>query len=473
MSSAETIIEQFNAAGQGQVFAHWDFLSPEEQDALIGQASSIDLEEIAVLAESLGQDQKEQDLSGLKPAPYIHRPENGGDSKDWKEAAKIGNESLAAGKVAFFTVAGGQGTRLGFDGPKGTFPITPVMNNTLFQVFSDKVYRAQELAGCRLHWFIMTSLLNHADTVKFFEENQYFRLEEDQVHFFSQGLMPALSPEGKILLETESKISMTPDGHGGALRALVKSGSIEFMEKEGIEALSYFQVDNPLVHIADPDFLGFHFKSQSEMSSKMVAKAYAGEKVGHFCMLNDKLTVIEYSDIPYEVAREKDDQGELLYKAGSVAIHILDRDFIKRVGSGESDEFKLPFHKAFKKIKVLGSDGESAKPDKENGYKMEMFVFDALPLAKNPVIIEALRADEFSPVKNAEGVDSPETCKADQMRQWTGWLESVGLDLILDETGLPMTTFEVRPVYAASKQEFVKKWEESDPKPIIQENTVL
>ncbi len=473
MSDELNIMEQFKNFGQGHVFDHWEFLSEEEQVLLLEQADSIDLSEIHSLCEGLDAESESLDLSNLNPANYIKRPENGGDLNEWKDSFKIGNKALIEGKVAFFTVAGGQGTRLGFDGPKGTFPITPVQHNTLFQVFSDKVFRAQELAGKKLHWFIMTSLLNHEETVQFFTKNDFFRLDKDQVHFFSQGLMPALSPEGKILMEAKGLISMTPDGHGGALRALVKSGSVEFMEQEGIEIISYFQVDNPLVHIADPEFIGFHANAGSEMSSKMVVKAYAGEKVGHFCSLEDVLTVIEYSDMPYELARQKDDEGDLLYKSGSVAIHILDREFIKRIGSGSDDACKLPFHKAFKKIKVLGTDGESAKPDEENGYKMEMFVFDALPLAKNPIIIEALRADEFSPVKNAKGVDSADTCKEDQLRQWAGWLESVGIDLILDETGLPMTNFEVRPVYAASKHEFLNKWEESDPKPIIQENTVL
>jgi UDP-N-acetylglucosamine/UDP-N-acetylgalactosamine diphosphorylase len=421
----------------------------------------------------LNEEQAPLDLSGLKPAPYIKRPENGGPEEEWVLAISTGDEALRAGKVAFFTVAGGQGTRLGFDGPKGTFPITPVQNNTLFQVFSDKIFNAQERAGVKLHWFIMTSKLNHEETIKFFEGHEYFRLDKDQVHFFSQGLMPALSPDGKILMETMSQISMTPDGHGGALRALVKSGSVAFMEEQGIEALSYFQVDNPLVHVADPAFIGFHLMKESEMSSKMVSKAYAGEKVGHFCLLNDKATVIEYSDMPSELARLKDEEGELLYKAGSVAIHILSRDFIKRVGSGESEDCKLPFHKAFKKIQVVNEDGITVKPEKENGYKMEMFVFDALPMAKNPVILEALRADEFSPVKNASGVDSAETCKDDQLRQWAGWLEAVGYDMILDETGLPMTTFEIRPVFACSKEEFQEKWEKSKPKPIIQEKAVL
>jgi UDP-N-acetylglucosamine/UDP-N-acetylgalactosamine diphosphorylase len=318
----------------------------------------------------------------------------------------------------------------------------------------------------------MTSAINHDMTVTAFEENDYFGLSTSQVMFFSQGRMPAVDPDGKILLAEKDAIAMSPDGHGGSLRALVRSGAVARMKEQGIEAISYFQVDNPLVRVIDPAFIGFHVKAGSEMSSKMIPKAYPGEKVGHFCVQNGRTVVVEYSDMPAEMQEQRNDQGELRFIAGSIAIHVLDVDFVQRVGGGES-EAALPFHRADKKIKTLDASGERISPDKPNGIKFEMFVFDALPFARNPVIIETLREEDFSPVKNAEGLDSPETCRKDQVRQWTRWLKVAGHELPVDDSGLPDITFEISPLFADSEADFVLKWQSLVRKPAIEEGTIL
>src|SRR6185503_1892057 len=253
-------------------------------------------------------------------------PRNGGDAGAWDKAKAVGEEALRAGRVAAFTVAGGQGTRLGYDGPKGTFPVTPLKQKPLFQVFAEKIRAAGTRYGRPLHWFIMTSQANHEATEAFFAEHRHFGLEPGRVHFFRQGRMPAVNFEGKILLETKSSIALSPDGHGGSLRALDRSGSLDLMRREGIDTLSYFQVDNPLVRCIDPAFIGWHLVRSSEMSSKMVPKAYAEEKVGHFCTQHGKTVVIEYSDLPMAMQRETDAKGGLRYIAGSIAIHLLDRE---------------------------------------------------------------------------------------------------------------------------------------------------
>ncbi len=465
--SNPTLIEEFERAGQGHVFAFYNELAPAARQALLAEATEIDLAEVAELTRTLLAKGASTglDLVGLAPAPYERRPENGGDSSAWASAKMAGEAALRAGRVAAFTVAGGQGTRLGYDGPKGTFPVTPIKRKTLFQVFAEKIRAAGVRYGRPLHWFIMTSHANHVATETFFKDHGYFGLAPTQVHFFRQGRMPAVTPEGKILLETKGSIAMSPDGHGGSLRALDRSGALDLMEKEGIDILSYFQVDNPLVRGIDPTFIGWHVLRGSEMSSKMVAKAYAGEKVGHFCAQNGRTVVIEYSDLPKSYQEEVDPAtGVLRYIAGSIAIHVLDTKFIRRMARGSDS---LPFHRADKKIPTIDASGNPVKPDKANGVKFEMFVFDALPFARNPVVIETRREDDFSPVKNAEGLDSPKTCSDDQLRQFVRWFATNGAAVPADATGLPPFAIEVSPLFGYDEDSFAEAWSKISPKPAV------
>ncbi|MGE9290669.1 MAG: UTP--glucose-1-phosphate uridylyltransferase [Puniceicoccales bacterium] len=451
----DKIRSEYESAGQDQVFRFWDRLDDAQKQKLAAQLAEVDLAEIQRLVDTLvkGSGESKTDFASLEPAPYIPLPSEGGDVSRWGEARKAGEEALRAGRVAAFTVAGGQGTRLGYDGPKGTFPVTPVRNATLFQVFAEKILAASQTYGVSIPWFIMTSRINHEATVQFFNENDFFGLQEEDVVFFSQGMMPAVDFEGKLILESPDSLALSPDGHGGSLRALVRSGATAKMKERGIDIISYFQVDNPLVQAIDPTFVGFHVLEGSEMSSKMIPKAYAGEKVGHFTILEEKLTVIEYSDLPVELAEQQDDEGRLRFRAGSIAIHIISRDFVERMGGGEGG---LPMHRADKKIGVADENGETKKPDEPNGVKFEMFVFDALPEAKAPIVIETARDEDFSPVKNAEGLDSPETCRRDLLRQYVRWLKDVGVGVPADEEGVPDRVFEITPLRGFDRESFAR-----------------
>ena len=314
MSTAHPLIAQYERAGQAQVFAFFDRLAPDAQARLLAEAAEVDLAEVERLYRSLvagGGAAAGVNLAGLAPAPYEPLVANDGDAAAWKQAKVAGEAALRAGRVAAFTVAGGQGTRLGYDGPKGTFPVTPVTDKSLFQVFAEKLLAAGQRYGQPLHWFIMTSHQNHAATEAFFKDNNFFGIDAARVHFFRQGRMPAVGFDGKILLETTGSLALSPDGHGGSLRALDRSGALDLMEREGIDTLSYFQVDNPLVRVIDPAFIGWHLLRGSEMSSKMVPKAYAEEKLGHFCAQNGQLVVVEYSDLPMAMQRETDANGQL------------------------------------------------------------------------------------------------------------------------------------------------------------------
>ena len=467
------LIESFRRAGQGQVFAFFDRLAADDQARLLSEAAEIDLGEVDRLVRTLvlGGESRAVDLEGLAPAPYEHLPASGGDPASWSEARAAGESALRQGRVAAFTVAGGQGTRLGYEGPKGTFPVTPVRHRSLFQVFAWKILAAGRRYGRPLHWFIMTSHQNHAQTEAFFEENRHFGLDRARIHFFRQGRMPAVDFSGKILLESQGAIALSPDGHGGSLRALERSGALDLLASERIDTLSYFQVDNPLVRCVDPAFLGWHLVRGSEMSSKMVPKAYPEEKLGHFCVRRGELVVIEYSDLPVQLQAERDPAtGGLRYEAGSIAIHAIDREFVRRMARGADG---LPFHRADKKIATVDAEGREVRPEKANGVKFELFVFDALPSAKDPIVVETRRADDFSPVKNAEGVDSPATSRADQLRLFARWLRSAGAQVPTDATGLPGVSLEVSPLFACDEESFAEGWSRLDPKPAVADGLCL
>jgi UDP-N-acetylglucosamine/UDP-N-acetylgalactosamine diphosphorylase len=466
----------FERAGQGKVFQFWDKLTPAEQTSLCAQAAKIDLTEISRLVEThlRGSAKAACDFSTLRPAPSIARPENGGDPAQWARARTRGELALREGTVACFTVAGGQGTRLGFDGPKGAFPVTPVRAHSLFQVFAEKLLAAGQRYGHTPPWLIMTSPANHAATVDFFEEHKFFGLEAARVIFFPQGTMPAVDFDGKIMLEAPARIALSPDGHGGSLRALARSGALDVLHDFGVSTLSYFQVDNPLVRCTDPEFIGFHLETGSEMSTKMIPKRDAGEKIGHLCLdPQGRVLVVEYSDMPRELCEQLEPNGQLRFRAGSIGIHVLDTEFIARLGSGNSAAFRLPFHRADKKVATVDAGGKAVQPDRPNGVKFEMFVFDALPFARQATIVETNRADDFSPVKNATGVDSVESCRDDQLRQFARWLKAAGANIPVDATERPTFTFEISPLFGDDAARVAARWAALTSKPKLAEGLVL
>ena len=475
-TTAAAVRAAFARAGQGQVFQFWEQLNPHEQAALIAEAAQLDLAEISRLVEAhlRAGSQTPADYSQFRPAPSLLRPEHGGDPAQWAQAKMRGEEALRGGRVACFTVAGGQGTRLGFNGPKGAFPVTPVRGHSLFQVFAEKILLSGRRYGPTPPWLIMTSPANHEATQKFFAEHKFFGLDRARVHFFPQGTMPAVDFPGKILLEAPGRIALSPDGHGGALRALVRSGAVETLRAAGVDIVSYFQVDNPLVRCVDPEFIGFHLESRSEMSTKMVPKRGAGEKVGNLCLdAQGRVTVVEYSDLPRELAGQREANGQLRFLAGSIGIHILDREFIERIGAGRDAAHRLPFHRADKKITTVDAAGQPVQPNQPNGVKFEMFVFDALPFAERAIIIETNRADDFSPVKNASGVDSAESCRDDQLRQFARWLNAADATVPVDDTGKPSFALEISPLFGDDAPSVAARWAELSPKPKLAEGLVL
>ena len=448
--SIESIRQRLESIGQAQVLRFWDELDDAGKSKLEAQLAALDLDALPALIDGYVRNKPRIELpASIEPAKAYPRTS---DEGLYPKALARGHELLRQGKVAAFLVAGGQGTRLGYDGPKGEYPVTPIKKKPLFQVFAEQLMAHGRDAGKPIPWYIMTSDINDAPTRAFFEKSDYFGYDKSLVRFFPQGMMPAFNMDGTLLLGAKDSLALSPDGHGGSLRALRKSGALDDMKARGVEHLSYFQVDNPIVHTIDPLFLGLHDLTGSEMSSKTIGKAHALEKVGNFCVGDGKVQVIEYSDLPESLAQQTNPDGTRAFDAGSIAIHAISVAFIDRLTAPGSD-LNLIWHRAEKKVAFVDEQGNTIKPDSTNAVKLEQFVFDAIPLGNSPMIYTTAREEEFSPVKNAEGADSPATCHRDQVRRYARWLEAAGLSIPRKEDGEPDCTIEISPMYATSESQ--------------------
>ena len=439
-------------AGQDHVFRFWGDLPEEGRRRLLAQLAEVDFEELAELIDLHVTHRRPPELPpDLEPAPFIPLPTTHAERSRRDAMRQKGEELLAASKVAPMVVAGGQGTRLGYEGPKGAFPIGPVSGRTLFDVFAEAIHAARRSYSVSIPWYIMTSRANDLATRDLFEAHNFFDLPRPDVKFFMQGMIPAVDLQGKLIMSARDQLTWSPDGHGGSIRALARTGTLADMASRGIEHISYFQVDNPLVPPLDPVFIGHHADAASDMSSKMARKREPKEKLGAFCLSGGRLHVIEYSDLPDKLAEARNPDGRLRFEAGSIAIHILSRAFVERLGAGR--RFALPFHRAEKKIPHLDERGNLVSPTRPNGIKFETFVFDALPMAANPIVLEIDRTVEFSPVKNAVGLDSPATAQRDMIRLAAQWLEEAGVEVPRQPDGTPTYKVEVSPLAARNVEE--------------------
>lgn len=444
---------RLDAVGQAHLLTFLNRLDTAGQRALVKQLDALNLEALPGLIEKYVRAKPGFAPGGeILPAPYY--PQNpDSPAHRWDRAAmkRAGEELLKAGQVAAFTVAGGQGTRLGYDGPKGQYPAGAVTKKPLFQCLAEWILAASRRYGKPIPWYIMTSPLNHEATGNYLRMHKWFGLAEKDVMLFQQGEMPSMDMKtGKVLLAEPGVVATNPDGHGGSLLALWRSGAIADMRTRGVKHISYVQVDNPLARAIDPVFLGLHAAapdSSAEMSSKMVAKTDPGERVGVFAKVGGKAAVIEYSDLPKELAEARNADHTLKFNAGSIAIHVIGVEFVAKLN--QSGDFALPFHRAEKKVAYTDlEDGRRVEPLQANAVKLEAFVFDALPLCKSSIVYETDRIDEFAPIKNAEGADSPRTCAEIQTERAARWLEKAGVEVPRDDSGKPTCTLEISPLTA-------------------------
>ena len=427
--------------GQQHVLAFWEQLSAAEQRELGDQVRQLDLPLVSSLVAKLpGRVCEETDWASIAAA--AEPPAAVRDSQDPAGVRAAGEAALRAGRVGMILVAGGQGSRLGFDHPKGLFKIGPVSGRTLFQVLIDRLRAVGRRYGISIPLYLMTSPATHDETVEYFRRNDRCGLAETDLEIFCQGVMPAVDAQsGRLLRQTRSSLALSPDGHGGMLAAFDRSGCLQRARQRGIELLFYGQVDNPLLQVCDPALLGCHLASEAELTTQVVRKDEPEEKVGNVVRIDGRTRIIEYSDLPADVAAVRNPDGSLRLWAGSIAVHIFDLAFLARMAK-ESEH--LPFHQALKKVEHVGDDGQVVQPDHPNAIKFERFIFDLLPAARRAAVVEAAKEAAFAPVKNADGAatDTPSTARQAMVNRDAELLISAGVQLAAG------TTVEVNPLWA-------------------------
>ncbi|KAJ5895559.1 hypothetical protein N7495_007250 [Penicillium taxi] len=468
--SAEEIQQlrkKYTDAGQGQVFAFVDELSTVEKSQLFHQLSNFDPIRINELADkALNPPKTEETAITVEPLPEVATASildsDPTDIQKWYDA---GLKEVAENHVAVVLMAGGQGTRLGSSAPKGCFDIGLLSEKSLFQLMAERIAKLQELAA-KAHgaakvvipWYVMTSGPTRKPTEEFFEKHNYFGLLKENVFIFEQGVLPCISNDGKILLESKGKVAVAPDGNGGIYLALVTSGAREDMHRRGIKHIHSYGVDNCLVKVADPVFIGFSASKDVDIATKVVRKRNATESVGLIVQKNGKPDVVEYSEIDKETAEAKDPKQPdvLKFRAANIVNHYYSFRFFESL---ETLMHKLPHHVARKKIPCVNPEnGESIKPTTPNGIKLEQFVFDVFPLTPLDKFasIEVRREEEFSPLKNPRGTgeDDPDTSRADIMKQGQRWAEKAGATVVTDGDAFGV---EVSPLisYGGENLEFL------------------
>ncbi|MEZ6126942.1 MAG: UDPGP type 1 family protein [Planctomycetaceae bacterium] len=450
----QAVIRQLQQFDQQHVLTWWAELSSQQQADLLQQLNSLDLQTLtSVWQTSRGAEVSDtankaahRIAQAKSPQNVIRQPQTTADELQRQQAAELGEAALGAGRVAVITVAGGQGSRLGFDLPKGMFPIGPITDRTLFQIFAEQILARQRRHSAGLPWLLMTSSATHADTVRFFEQQNYFGLDRADVHFFQQGSLPAMDLQtGRLLMADRAHLCLSPDGHGGLVTALESSGLMQAMSDRGVDHFFYHQVDNPTAILCDPVLIGLHLQAESELTTNVVRKLAPTERMGVLVDVGGHLEIIEYSELNETQAAATDDSGQWIFWAGNTAIHVFCRKFLERIAAGSG---QLALHVANKKVPCLDENGQPFEPETPNAAKFERFIFDALPLAANALIVEGNRGREFNPVKNADGNDSPATCRAALKRIAQQWLQSAGCNPDLAQS------MEISPLQALDEQEF-------------------
>ncbi|CAG7614984.1 putative uridylyltransferase [Paenibacillus solanacearum] len=424
-SRAEALVQQYK---QEHLLRCISRLPEERAERLIDQILRIDFTQLRSAmrtpAPSISGQSRLEPMDAADWDDFDARQRADFEAKGW--------DLLRSGSVGAIVVAGGQGSRLGHEGPKGTFDIGLPSGKSLFQLQAERLLNLSRRAGRPIPWYIMTSPENHAETVQFFKAAHYFGYAEDDCFFFPQGVMPAVDMDGSILLSGPDEISLAPSGNGECFAALKQSGALEDMKRRGVAWLFYYNVDNALIQAADPLFVGVAAHLGHPIATKAVEKAYPEEKVGILCLRDGRPSVVEYTDVPEEVMLQKDGKDKLLFGLGNVSIHLFRLDYIERHADAA-----IPYHKAHKIIKYIGENGELIRPETPNAYKFERFIFDFFPLADRMTVLKMKREEQFAPVKNKDGVDSPASARRlvfDLHRKW------------LLEAGVPASAIQGRDI---------------------------
>ncbi|KAL7493884.1 hypothetical protein ACHAWT_006408 [Skeletonema menzelii] len=441
-----SVTKRCEAAGQSHILAHIsdDAISEEDKLSFLKSVEGIPLEKLSDFLKSALEE--EEKLKNFDPAnvsaeeqiePFSGKSASttttdAAQIESLTESHKVGMDAVQNGQVAALLLAGGQGTRLGFDGPKGMYDIGLPSGKTLFEFMAERIKKLGQLSGKgdkAIPFYIMTSPLNHKVTTEYFAKHDNFGID---VIFFPQGTLPALTPEGKMILETQTSIAVAPDGNGGIYPAMVKHGIISDMKSRGIKYIHAFGVDNALVKPADPTFVGYCIHSNADCGNKVLWKTSPGEKVGVVASKGGKPCIVEYSDISKEMSERRGEDGRLVFGAGNICNHFYTVDFLENVVVPNLGNM---YHVARKKIPYYDTEKkETVKPTANNGIKLESFIFDVFPLSVKMAVLDVERKDEFAPVKNPPGTDSdsPDTARMLFSNVAKDWLTKAGATLVGD-----------------------------------------
>jgi len=402
MEEIKAILKKY---GQEHILNHINHLEEKQKNELLNQIQTIDFELVNSLYESTKKISKEE-IDVISPIEYLDKYKL---NDEYKYYESIGKKAIKEGQLAAVTMAGGQGTRLGHEGPKGTFDMGLESHKSLFELLSDNLKEEGRKYDVVIPWFIMTSKENNEETIEFFEKNKYFGYKKDKnLFFFIQGELPMIDTEGKVLIAENGLIKQAADGHGGIYESLVKNEMTKKMRQLGIKWIFIGGVDNCLVKMVDSVLMGLAIDKKVTVACKSVVKANPQEKVGVFCRRNGKPSVIEYTEITEEMAESRDENGELLYGESHILCNLFNINAIERMG-----ENHLPYHVAYKKATYIDKEGNLVVPDSPNACKFEAFLFDAFGIVDEMAILRVKREEEFAPVKNTDlaGVDCPKTAR--------------------------------------------------------------
>lgn len=411
MDKEQEIIGLLKTYNQEHIINLLHKLENNEKQDLIKQIEQIDFHQISELYENT---KKELEINENKIEKINYIDKQKLNSKELEELENIGDEVLKHGEYAVVTMAGGQGTRLGHTGPKGTFKLDVYgKGKYLFEILVDNLKEANEKYQKVIPWYIMTSKENYEETKNFLNKHHYFGYPQKSVTLFIQGDLPLVDTEGKLLIGKDKKIKEASNGNGGVFYSLRESGILADMKDRNIKWIFIGSVDNAILKMADTSLLGLAIKQNVEIASKSVVKANPKERVGVFCKMNGHPKVIEYTELPEEMAEEKDENGELKYGESHIMCNLFSIDAIEKISKEP-----LIYHSAFKKNSYINEEGKEIIPKEPNSYKFEAFIFDCFPFFDDMAIIRGKREDDFAPVKNKEGVDSPRTAKELYEKYW-------------------------------------------------------
>ena len=411
MDKINETIETLKQYGQEHIVRLLEKLDEEKKQALVEQINHIDFHQMMELYENTKKEIEIKE-NKIEAIPYLDKAKLTDEQKS--KFNKLGEEILKKGQYAVVTMAGGQGTRLGHTGPKGTFKLDVYgKGKYLFEILIENLKEANNKYGVTIPWYIMTSKENNVQTTEFLEKNNYFGYNKNYVTIFTQSELPLVDTEGKFLISKELKIKEASDGNGGTYSSLRASGALADMKERGIKWVFIGSVDNALLKMADETLLGMAIDKNVQIASKSVVKANPHERVGVFCKMNGHPKVIEYTELPEKMAEEIDDNGELKYGESHIMCNLYSIEAIEKISKEP-----LMYHSAFKKNSYIDENGKEIIPEGPNSYKFESFIFDAFEFFDDIAILRGKREDDFAPVKNREGVDSPKTAKELYEKYW-------------------------------------------------------